>query len=223
MRQSVPLGWESVFEKSRPDLEDINRRLDECKDFHPAREKIYRSFDFARPEEIVAVGLGQDPYPGVDVMERPIANGIPFAVDDGVPLPSSLVNIYDDLEQTVRGFVKPDHGNLTRWLRQGFFLLNSRLTTPARRGEPHDFWSGFMVNVVEHIQDVNPKVIFVLWGNVAKDLVRDHLRNSTVRFECCHPSGRNGKKFVGMGTFQAVNDELASRGQPIIDWRLPMR
>lgn len=218
----VPLGWEVPFARASPDLADIEKRLKQCKHYFPRHENIYRVFDYLRPEEIIAVVLGQDPYPGVDDAGEPLANGIPFALNRGVAPTSSLVNVYDDLKSSVPGFAPPRHGNLTRWLRQGVFLLNSRLTVPAQRGErPHDFWAGFLISVVEHIQDVNPQVIFVLWGNVAKDLVRERLRNSTVCFECCHPSGRNGKNFVGMGTLQAINDELKSRGRPTIDWRLP--
>jgi len=217
-----PVGWEKVFKKSGPDLEDIEQRLTECKHYFPRREKVFIIFFYLAPWEIRVVILGQDPYPGTDEEGEPIANGIPFAIDRGIRVTSSLHNIYQDMKQTVPGFEIPNHGNLTRWIRQGVFLLNSRLTVPEKRDEePHNFWSGFLINVIEHIQEVNSKVIFVLWGNVAKDIARNYLRNTTTCFEACHPSGQNGRRFVGTGTLQAVNEELEKRGEPLIDWQLP--
>jgi uracil-DNA glycosylase len=214
----VPCGWEDFFRKAASEIADIHGRLAQTRYF-PAFGDIYKAFHYLRPSEIRVVIVGQDPYPGVDEEGRPIATGVPFAIRGGVKLTTSLENIIADLAQTAPGFAPPKRGDLTPWLRQGVFLLNSRLTVPIRREDPpHDFWAGLILMFVEYIQEVNPDVIFVFWGNVAKELKRA-LRGTVVSFEACHPSGRNGKLFVGAGTLQAVNEEFQKRGEPLINWQ----
>jgi len=222
----VPCGWEGCFERCRAELLYVQERLRATR-YLPDFEDIFRVFDFVRPAEIRVVIVGQDPYPGLDYGGRPVATGVPFAVRRGTPVTASLRNIYADMAQTVPGFVAPNHGDLTRWMRQGVFLLNSHLTTPAsgasslRGAEKHAFWAGVVVAVVECIQEASPNAVFVLWGEDAKDIKKSRvLRNTIVCFEACHPSGRNGARFVGMGTLQAVNEEFEKRKEPLIDWRL---
>lgn len=65
--------------------------------------------------------------------------GLSFSVPQGKAVPSSLRNIYTSIatDPLITGFVKPKHGNLTRWALQGVFLLNTVLTVEDSKPESH--------------------------------------------------------------------------------------
>lgn len=54
----------------------------------------------------------QDPYHGPSQ-----AMGLSFSVPEGIRVPSSLVNIYKELQQDMNCSI-PSHGNLERWAVQ---------------------------------------------------------------------------------------------------------
>lgn len=54
----------------------------------------------------------QDPYHGPGQ-----AMGLSFSVPEGIRVPSSLVNIYKELQQDMNCSI-PSHGNLERWAVQ---------------------------------------------------------------------------------------------------------
>ena len=56
---------------------------------YPHPKSIFRAFDLCPFEKVEVVILGQDPYHGHNQ-----ANGLSFAVNDGVKLPPSLQNIF---------------------------------------------------------------------------------------------------------------------------------
>jgi len=53
--------------------------------------------------------------------------GLCFSVPKGIKMPSSLVNIFKEIQQGV-GCPLPTHGNLEKWAIQGVLLLNAVLT-----------------------------------------------------------------------------------------------
>lgn len=90
--------------------------------------------------------LGQDPYHGPGqamgnlwIKPANLRLGLSFSVPHGKGVPSSLRNIYTSLstDPLITNFVRPKHGNLTSWARQGVFLLNTVLTVEANRPESH--------------------------------------------------------------------------------------
>src|SRR3989344_9295457 len=60
---------------------------------YPPPKNIFRAFDLTPFDKVKVVILGQDPYHGAGQ-----ANGLCFAVVEGVALPPSLQNIYKELE-----------------------------------------------------------------------------------------------------------------------------
>lgn len=220
--RELPEGWEGFLGQPevQRELKDIDARLEESGGYFPADADTMAPLYAVKPKRIRVFVLGQDPYYGRDGRGRPIATGIPFAIREGEALTSSLKNIYADLEATVPDFKPPRHGNLTKLLDQGVFFFNSRLTVPSDKKEKaHGFWSGFVAQLIEYVQKVRPRVVFVLWGAEAKKMTT-FLRDSVVSFDCCHPSGRNGRAFVGEGTLQAVNNLFEERGAKLIDWQI---
>jgi uracil-DNA glycosylase len=59
--------------------------------------------------------LGQDPYHGPHQ-----AHGLCFSVQNGVPPPPSLVNIFKELHDDI-GVKIPASGDLTKWANREFF------------------------------------------------------------------------------------------------------
>ena len=72
----------------------------------PPGLKIFNAFNSTPFEQVKVVIIGQDPYHGEGQ-----AHGLCFSVQDGVPIPKSLQNIFKELSTDV-GFVPPRSGNL---------------------------------------------------------------------------------------------------------------
>lgn len=57
------------------------------------------------------------------------AHGLAFSVPANVPLPRSLKNIFQELENDISEFVcDKNNGCLEKWTKEGVFLLNTYLT-----------------------------------------------------------------------------------------------
>lgn len=59
-----------------------------------------------------------------------------FSVNDGIPHPPSLINIFKEIETDVNT-PYPKSGNLERWAKQGVLLLNATLTVKAHTAGSH--------------------------------------------------------------------------------------
>ena len=94
---------------------------------YPDMYDIFNALRYTAYKDVKAVILGQDPYHGPGQ-----AHGLCFSVKKGVNPPPSLVNIYQELHDDV-GCRIPQHGELTKWTKQGVLLLNTVLT--VRRGQ----------------------------------------------------------------------------------------
>ena len=79
--------------------------------------KICSAFELCSFEATQVVILSQDPYHGPRQ-----ANGLCFSVNDGVPIPPSLLNIFTEIHHDVSKPI-PTPGNLARWAQQGVLLL----------------------------------------------------------------------------------------------------
>lgn len=220
-----PYGWERVFKQSEAEFTAIDEYLLKDEAEHgmclPLRKDIFNAFHFTPLSKVKVVIFGQDPYHGL-YNGLPVAHGLSFSVDYGTPIPESLNNIFQELQRDpyVRGFRKPDHGNLIHWAKQGVLLLNTCLT--VRKGEPGShgsIWMGFINKVISAIMKVNKKTIFLLWGREAQKLI-PQLGNSKI-LETSHPSGYSFKQgFYGCGHFSLINEQLRAMRQIPIDWTL---
>ncbi|MDZ4229920.1 MAG: uracil-DNA glycosylase, partial [Candidatus Veblenbacteria bacterium] len=107
---------------------------------YPPPKYIFRAFDLTPFEEVKVVILGQDPYHGPRQ-----ANGLCFAVEEGMRLPPSLQNIFKEIESEFGQPLKSRSGDLARWAKQGVLLLNATLTVQARLAGSHQHkgWEEF--------------------------------------------------------------------------------
>lgn len=182
---------------------------------YPPGKLIFNAFDACPPGKLKVVILGQDPYHGEGQ-----AHGLCFSVNDGVPLPPSLVNIYKEISEEY-GKPAPASGNLLRWANQGVLLLNATLTVRANIAGSHQGrgWETFTDAVIKSISDNKENVVFLLWGAYAgrKAELIDTAKHCVLK--SAHPSPLSAYRgFFGNGHFRKTNDYLVSTGQTPIDW-----
>ncbi len=178
---------------------------------YPASADIFAAFRETPFEKVRVVILGQDPYHGPGQ-----AHGLSFSVPTGVPAPPSLVNIFKELQTDVDGFVKPKHGNLLSWARQGVLLLNSVLTVEAGKAGSHQNrgWEIFTDRVIELLSTEREHLVFILWGSYAQKKGAKIDRNKHLVIESVHPSPLSSYRgFFGSKPFsQAAQYLKASDG-----------
>lgn len=184
---------------------------------YPPKEKIFNALDTTDYQNVSVVILGQDPYHGMNQ-----ANGLSFSVSKGEKIPPSLRNIYKELQQDI-GIKYPTHGNLEKWAEQGVLLLNTVLT--VRDGEANSHkgkgWEVFTDKIISLINEREAPVIFVLWGNQAKDKKNLITSNHHYIIESVHPSPLSASRgFFGSKPFSKINTILKELGKVEIDWRI---
>ena len=183
---------------------------------YPPGSLIFRAFDLTPVDQVKVVILGQDPYhnPGE-------AMGLSFSVPDGVRMPPSLRNIFQEIEADL-GIRMSGRPNLEAWARQGVLLLNSILTVEGGRAASHRNigWQEFTDAVIRYLSDYGNGIVFLLWGNFAKaksafiDSSKHHV------LMAAHPSPLAGGAFFGCRHFSRTNQILMAEGKTPINWQL---
>lgn len=185
------------------------------KTVYPPAKNIFRAFDLCPFEKTKVVILGQDPYHGPDQ-----ANGLCFAVNEGIGLPPSLKNIYKEIKNDL-GITPYDSGDLSRWASQGVLMLNSVLTVLADSPASHKDigWEQFTDAVVQSLNTKKKNVVYMLWGKYAqaKGSVIDREHNLVLTSG--HPSPFSATLFFGNHHFSSCNSYLEKHGSSPIDWR----
>ena len=170
---------------------------------------------------VKVVILGLDPYPQ-ETNGIPNGCGLAFSYRRDFPVPSnsSLHNIFKELAKEYPGYVKPNHGDLSSWCKQGVLLLNTALTVLPMMPKSHlNIWEPFISNILNIIVQVNPNVVFLLWGGDAKKMVTKI--GKAKYFETSHPSGQSAYRgFIGCNHFTLANQYLVEKGLTPIDWNV---
>ena len=217
-------SWEEIF-NNYPKIDELNNMIKEIdeqrltKTIYPPKEQVFRVFDLPL-KDIKVVILGQDPYHNPDQ-----ACGLSFSVNDGVPLPKSLINIYKELHDDL-GIKPAKTGNLESWFKQGVFLLNAVLTVEKNSPASHSKmgWENFTDYIIENISEKNENVVFVLWGAYArsKNKLIDPSKHKII--ESAHPSPLSAYRgFFGSKVFSQINSYLAENDRETINFELKMR
>ncbi len=217
-------SWKKALEEEfgKPyfkELTDFVKKEYAEKKVYPAPKNIFRAFDLTPFDKVKVVILGQDPYHGARQ-----AVGLSFAVEKGIALPPSLRNIYKELESDL-GKPVPQasggNGDLTRWAEQGVLLLNATLT--VRSGQPGSHqgrgWEAFTDAAIQAISDKRENLVFILWGNYARQKGAIIDRSKHLVIESAHPSpfsAANG--FFGSKPFSKANEYLEEHDEKPIEW-----
>ena len=184
---------------------------------YPDMYDLYNCFRFTPFSKLKVVLLGQDPYHNVGQ-----AHGLCFSVQDGIPFPPSLQNIFKELNKDV-GCPIPKSGNLTKWAKEGVLLMNTALTVREHQANSHAKcgWSWFTDSVIQLISEQKENVVFILWGGNARSKKPLIDLSKHLILECAHPSplsAYNG--FFNCRHFSKTNEYLQSHGLSPIDWDL---
>ena len=217
-------SWEEIF-NNYPKIDELNNMIKEIdeqrltKTIYPPKEQVFRVFDLPL-KDIKVVILGQDPYHNPDQ-----ACGLSFSVNDGVPLPKSLINIYKELHDDL-GIKPAKTGNLESWFKQGVFLLNAVLTVEKNSPASHSKmgWENFTDYIIENISEKNENVVFVLWGAYArsKNKLIDPSKHKII--ESAHPSPLSAYRgFFGSKVFSQINSYLSENDRETINFELKMK
>ncbi len=183
---------------------------------YPPPKDIFRAFDLCPFDEVKVVVLGQDPYHGARQ-----ANGLSFAVHTGIPLPPSLQNIFKEIESDI-GVTPLRDGDLSRWASQGVLLLNATLTVRASSPGSHQKvgWENFTDKAVQALSEQKEHLVFLLWGNYAKEKGKIIDRSKHLVLEAAHPSPFSAYSgFFGCRHFSKANEYLKKHNLPEIDWK----
>lgn len=181
----------------------------------PKGKNIFRAFDKCPFDKLKVVIIGQDPYHGEGQ-----ANGLCFSVNEGVPFPPSLQNIFKEVASDT-GRPIPVSGELDRWAEQGVLLLNAVLTVRAHEAASHANrgWEHFTDAVVRAISERKQGVVYMLWGSYAqrKGAMVDSTRNCILK--AVHPSPLSAYRgFFGCRHFSQANAYLRQQGREEIVW-----
>lgn len=187
----------------------------------PGPGQTYRALALTPPEATRVVLLGQDPYPTPGDAE-----GLAFSVAPGQPLPRSLRNI--GLELAADGFAPPlASGSLVGWARQGVLLLNTALSVRAGEAGSHRAlgWGRLTREVLGVLSGGERPMAFLLWGNDAQAQFQavsgGQVAARHLVLASAHPSPLAARRgFFGSRPFSRVNDWLAARGEPPVQWSL---
>lgn len=182
---------------------------------YPPGRLIFNAFNQCPFDHVKVVLIGQDPY-----HEPGQAHGLCFSVNDGVPFPPSLENIFKEIHDDI-GAPIPTSGNLTRWAKQGVLLLNATLTVREHQAGSHQRqgWEEFTDSVIRILSANREHLVFILWGSYAqsKSSLIDGNRHYILR--SAHPSPLSAYRgFFGNHHFSLANQYLRSNGIEEIQW-----
>lgn len=184
---------------------------------HPDMYDIFNALKWTSYKDTKIVILGQDPY-----HEENQAHGLAFSVQKGVKIPPSLLNMYKELQNELGCYI-PNNGYLEKWARQGVMLLNSSLTVRDGIANSHrnKGWEIFTNRVVECLNEREDPVIFMLWGNNAKEKMAVITNPRHKILTTVHPSPLSASRgFFGCNHFKTANRMLEDMGKMPIDWQI---
>ena len=210
IRDNMHTGWRNIL-FSKENVNKFTNSLNQIRalnipeeDICPSYSNIMRAFNFFDPKDLRVVIIGQDPYPNIKE-----ACGLSFSTANKV-ISGSLRNINSAITRTYPEQVLTT-GCLEHWVKQGILLLNRTLTTVNGKSNTHtDIWKPYTDFLVETIDNLDNKVIFVLWGNNAKEVIPLIKKSTYVTWR--HPSPmaniniQNCELFINCDSFRLVND-----------------
>ncbi|MBQ3475080.1 MAG: uracil-DNA glycosylase [Bacilli bacterium] len=211
--------WDSIlYEEVNKDyfidiLNKVNKLYQE-KTIYPPKKDVFNAFRLSY-KDVKVVILGQDPYHGEGE-----AHGYAFSCLK-TPIPPSLKNIYKELYSDLNIQKDMLDGNLLPWVKQGVMLLNTGLTVEKDKPNSHKDigWHTFTDSVIEKLNEREKPVVFILWGNNAREKKKLITNPQHLVIESAHPSPFSANHgFFGSKPFSRTNDFLVKNGMSKINW-----
>lgn len=212
--EKLSIIWESEgFKKFYHIVEEEYK----TKTIYPPKDHIFEALKLTSYKDTRVVIVGQDPYHGEGE-----AHGLSFSVQKGVKVPPSLQNIYKELYDDL-GIPPKNDGDLTNWAKSGVLLLNAVLTvvkdTPASHRKLG--WERLTDYIIKVLNEKEEPVVFILWGNFAKEKMSLITNSKHLVLTSPHPSPFSARYgFFGSKPFSKTNAFLKQNGLKEIDWSL---
>lgn len=183
---------------------------------YPPGKLIFNAFNLCPFDKVKVVIIGQDPY-----HEPGQAHGLSFSVNDGVPFPPSLINIFKEIHDDI-GTPMPASGNLTRWAEQGVLLLNATLTVRAHQAASHQRkgWEEFTDAAIKALNAHRDNLVFILWGGYARSKAPLIDSSRHLILQSVHPSPLSANRggWFGNHHFSRANLYLREHSKEEIEW-----
>ena len=219
---TIDQEWREVLDQEfqQPYFKTLKLFLQEEKarfTVYPPGKNIFEAFNRTPFSKVKVVILGQDPYHGPQQ-----AHGLCFSVPEKVDFPPSLQNILKELENDL-WLPFPPHGNLSSWADQGVLLLNATLTVRANMAGSHQGrgWEQFTDTAIRQLSVNRSGLVFMLWGNYARNKKALIDPSKHLILEAPHPSPLSVYRgFFGCRHFSKANEWLVKTGQDPVDWML---
>lgn len=183
---------------------------------YPKNDEVFNAFALTPLDQVKVVIIGQDPYHGPNQ-----AMGLSFSVKKEVPIPKSLINIYKELDDDLG--IKNTHGDLRQWAKQGVLLLNTTLTVRQSEAFSHSKkgWETFTTKMIEALCRERKNLVFILWGNHARQFSSLAQKYDHYLIESAHPSPLSAHRgFFGSKPFSKTNRYLRQHQITPIEWRI---
>ncbi len=211
----VHLEWE--FEKPYFfEIKDfLKSEINAWKTLYPHTKNIFNALNLTKFDKVKVVILGQDPYHWVWQ-----AHGLSFSVPDWVRKPPSLQNIFKEIKSDLSIEI-PESWNLERWAKNWVLLLNSILTVEKSKAASHSkiWWQNFTDEIIKIISKEKENVVFLLWGNFARQKSSLIDKQKHYILESPHPSPFSVHSgFFGCKHFSKANEFLKDKGYKWIEW-----
>lgn len=211
-------GWDDLFarEFAKPYFVQLKEFLVHeyaTKRIYPPKRLILNAFDNTSYEDVNVVILGQDPYYNYGQ-----AMGMCFSVPQGVAVPKSLVNIFEEIKNDTGMPTCITGGDLTPWARQGVLLMNTVLTVEEGKPNSHKDkgWEFFTDAVIAHLNRRPRGMVFMLWGRNAYAKKQLITNSQHLVLTAAHPSPLSAYAgFFGCKHFSKANEFLAKQGKNI--------
>ncbi len=187
----------------------------DIKTIYPPKDYIFNALKLTSYKDTKVVIVGQDPYHGEHQ-----AHGLSFSVQKGIKVPPSLQNIYKELYDDLGVPIRND-GDLTGWAKQGVLLLNAVLTVEKDKAASHRNWGWELLTdyIIKVLNMKEEPVVFILWGNFAKEKAKLITNPHHYIITSPHPSPFSAYSgFFGSKPFSKTNDYLVKNNLKSIDW-----
>jgi len=212
----APLGAEFKKPYYKDLYEFIKKEYSTTRVFPPSDE-IFSALHLTPLKDVKVVILGQDPY-----HEEGQAHGLCFSVKKNIPVPPSLVNIYQELHDDMGCYI-PNNGFLESWAKQGVLLLNTVLTVRAHAAFSHQGkgWENFTDAIIRAVETQDRPVVYMLWGKPAQTKIPMVTNPKHLVLTAPHPSPLSAYRgFFGCKHFSQANEFLQRNGAEPINWQI---
>lgn len=187
------------------------------KTIYPPKNYIFNALKLTPYSNTKVVIVGQDPYHGEGE-----AHGLSFSVQEGIKIPPSLQNIYKELHDDLNIPIASS-GDLTKWGKEGVLMLNAVLTVVKDSPASHRNlgWELLTDYIIKVLNQKEEPVVFILWGNFAKEKAKYITNPKHLIITSPHPSPFSARSgFFGSKPFSKTNNFLKEHNLKEIDWNL---